>query len=169
MSTSRPLNVVGLLLDNDAGTLEMYLDGKRMGLLVLTGLTGPMMWAADVMYDGEVVMRSTAPVPEAEDLSEELHAAEAAWLERCLVLQSLQDSESDDEIDSDNDDGINSEDGSLVPSDVLDSQSTVSDDESDNDSSDPSDSAPVHGRQRAEASQHARVGMSCGLALTRER
>ena len=44
---------VGFLLDLDAGTLEAFRDGVRMGLVVPAGLVGPMIWAADVMYDGE--------------------------------------------------------------------------------------------------------------------
>jgi hypothetical protein len=39
---------VGLLLDLDAGSLAVYLDGARLGLMVPSGLHGPLVWAVDI-------------------------------------------------------------------------------------------------------------------------
>ena len=107
-------HVIGLLLDLDVGSLELYLDGKRMGLLVPTGIKGPMIWAADIGYDASVTIQSR-PAPAAESLSPEQQAAEAAWLTRWPSELAKLDSRpaaqrgSSDNSDDDNEDSSESD------------------------------------------------------------
>jgi hypothetical protein len=44
-------DVVGLLLDCDAGTLTVKKNGVRLGVAA-TGLTGELCWAASMIYAG---------------------------------------------------------------------------------------------------------------------
>ena len=48
-------DVLGLLLDLDAGSLTAYRNGVRLGELVNSGLSGPMCWAVDLCDGGDAV------------------------------------------------------------------------------------------------------------------
>jgi len=39
-------DVVGLLLDLDAGSLSVFKNRSRLGVMVAEGLSGPLCWAA---------------------------------------------------------------------------------------------------------------------------
>ena len=41
-------DVVGLLLDLTAGSLELYFNGERKGMLIPRGLTGPVKWVVEM-------------------------------------------------------------------------------------------------------------------------
>ena len=53
---------VGLRLDLTAGTLEVFRDGRRLGVMA-EGLAGPLCWHAELMYAGDVVRIQGKPPP----------------------------------------------------------------------------------------------------------
>ena len=53
-------DVVGLLLDCDAGTLTVKKNGKRLGVAA-TGLTGELCWAVCICEDASVAIASADP------------------------------------------------------------------------------------------------------------
>ena len=63
---------IGLLLDLEAGTLAVYHEGRRLGLMVRGGLTGPLRWAVD-LWDGAalLIQRGDAPPVTATDREED--------------------------------------------------------------------------------------------------
>ena len=90
---------VGLLLDVGAGTLAVYVNGERTGMLVRPGmqfdnswedggthrgpvvprLKGPLRWVVDLYEHGDrvSVKRKEPPVVTAEDLAQDLRSEEA--------------------------------------------------------------------------------------------
>jgi hypothetical protein len=61
MQRTRVGDVVGLLLDLTAGSLTVYVNGTRLGLMVESGLRGPLYWVAD-LYSSSVSGISTVRV-----------------------------------------------------------------------------------------------------------
>ena len=66
--------VQGLLLDLDAATLTVWVNGERKGVMVRPGMTdrdgrpvgrleGPLRWAVDV-YESSVTIAGPLPPPE---------------------------------------------------------------------------------------------------------
>ena len=72
---SRCLRVVqALLLDLDAATLTVWVNGERKGVMVRPGMTdelgftvgrleGPLRWAIDVGHGGSVAIAGPFPLP----------------------------------------------------------------------------------------------------------
>ena len=56
--------VVGLMLDLDAGSLSCYLDGAKVGVLVGSGLTGPLCWMGELYDHGDKLAIEAREVPE---------------------------------------------------------------------------------------------------------
>ena len=54
-------DVVGLLLDLDAGSLAVFVNGVRLGLMVEGGLRGPLYWVAD-LYSSSISGASSVRV-----------------------------------------------------------------------------------------------------------
>ena len=54
-------DAIGLLLDLDAGSLEVYLGRAWVGTLVKGGLKGPLRWAVDVGYGSAIHIRARSP------------------------------------------------------------------------------------------------------------
>ena len=64
----------GLLLDLDAATLTVWVNGERKGVAVRAGMTaydqpvdrleGPLRWAADLVRDASVVIAGPLPPPD---------------------------------------------------------------------------------------------------------
>ena len=53
---------IGLLLDLDAGSLAIYKNGERMGLMVPDGIVPPVRWAVILrVHDGASLGRQPAP------------------------------------------------------------------------------------------------------------
>ena len=74
----------GLLLDLDAATLTVWVNGERKGVMVRPGMTndhgepvarleGPLRWAVDLTRNGSVDIDGPLPAPvvTAEDLAED--------------------------------------------------------------------------------------------------
>lgn len=70
---------IGLLLDLDAGSLAVYRNGERCGLMVRSGLIPPLRWCVDLDPEGrtEVTVRAPSTVP---TITAQVKADErAAW------------------------------------------------------------------------------------------
>ena len=57
-------DVVGLLLDLNSGSLAVYVNGTRLGMMVESGLRGPLYWVAD-LYSSSISGISTVCVGDA--------------------------------------------------------------------------------------------------------
>ena len=53
---------VGLLLDLDAGSLAVYVNGAKHGVIA-SGLKGPLFWAVDLMGSASVQIDGPKPPP----------------------------------------------------------------------------------------------------------
>ena len=72
-------SVQGLLLDLDAATLTVWVNGERKGVMVRPGMTdgdvgepvgrleGPLRWAIDLPRGGSVAIAGPLPVPEEDE------------------------------------------------------------------------------------------------------
>ena len=69
-------DTIGLLLDLDIGSLAVYRRGRRVGLMVATGLVAPLRWAVDLAGVCSVRIESK-PAPE---VNAEVKDYEAAML-----------------------------------------------------------------------------------------
>ena len=72
---------IGMLLDLDQGSMSVYKNGVKMGVMQPNGqdygLTGPLCWAATVCYAGDSVRIESGPAP-ASPTQKEL-GAEREW------------------------------------------------------------------------------------------
>ena len=55
---------VGLLLDNNVGSLTVYKNDQRVGVMVHSGLTSQYRWAASLLKKGHSVSIEAKPPPE---------------------------------------------------------------------------------------------------------
>ncbi len=62
MQTAQSGDCIGMLLDLDQGSLAVYKNESRLGLLRTSGCSAEYCWAAD-LFSGECVEIATAPVP----------------------------------------------------------------------------------------------------------
>ena len=69
-----------MLLDLDQGSMSIWKNGERLGVMVAEGLTGPLCWAAGGAEEPHSARIESAPAP-ASPTEEELAAA-AAWQRR---------------------------------------------------------------------------------------
>ena len=54
---------IGMLLDLDQGSMSIWKNGERLGVMQAGGLTGPLCWAASVGLQGDSARIESAPVP----------------------------------------------------------------------------------------------------------
>ena len=54
---------IGLLLDTIAGSLTVYLNDIRLGVMQASGLTGVYRWAVSMRCAGDSVRLESAPAP----------------------------------------------------------------------------------------------------------
>ena len=60
-------DTVGLLLNVDAGSMAVYLNGTRCGMMIESGLPRPLRWAAELVYGSSVrIERKAIPLVTAE-------------------------------------------------------------------------------------------------------
>ncbi len=78
----RPGDVIGLLLDVDAGSLDVYLNGTRCGRMIVSGLTQPLRWAVDLGPNSGVRVTMKPPPHVSAD---DLHDDERKRIESSLV------------------------------------------------------------------------------------
>ena len=88
MQHADPGDRIGMLLDLDQGSMTVWKNGEKMGVMVAEGLTAPLCWAVSMVAVGRSARIDSAPAP-ASPTAEELTAA-AAW-------EPSSDSESDGE------------------------------------------------------------------------
>ena len=65
---------IGLLLDLDQGSMTVYKNDERLGVMVTSGLIGPYCWAAELHHEGDSVLIERADAP-ASPTPEELARA----------------------------------------------------------------------------------------------
>jgi hypothetical protein len=65
---------IGLLLDLDQGSMTVYKNDERLGVMVTSGLIGPYCWAAELHDEGDSVLIERADAP-ASPTPEELARA----------------------------------------------------------------------------------------------
>ena len=70
---------IGMLLDLDQGSMTVWKNDTKLGVMQAEGLRGPLCWAAALLDTGESVRIESAPAP-ASPTEEELAAAKA-WQE----------------------------------------------------------------------------------------
>ena len=74
MPLTLPCMVQGLLLDCDAATLTVWVNGERKGVMARPGMTapggrsvarleGPLRWAVDLGYEASVAIAGPLPPP----------------------------------------------------------------------------------------------------------
>ena len=54
---------IGMLLDRGAGSLTVYKNGRRLGTVRESGLTGKFCWAAGMKHFGDCVRMQALPCP----------------------------------------------------------------------------------------------------------
>ena len=75
MQTAARGDRVGMLLDLDKGSMTVWKNGERLGVMQAEGLTGPLCWAASLW--GKNAVRIESAAAPASPTDEELAAAEA--------------------------------------------------------------------------------------------
>ena len=56
---------IGMLLDLDQGSMSVWKNGERLGVMQAAGLTGPLCWAAATAMQGDSARIESAPIPAA--------------------------------------------------------------------------------------------------------
>ena len=56
---------IGMLLDLDQGSMSIWKNGERLGVMQAEGLTGPLCWAALMGNQGDSARIESAPIPAA--------------------------------------------------------------------------------------------------------
>jgi hypothetical protein len=54
---------IGMLLDLDQGSMSIWKNGERLGVMQAEGLTGPLCWAAVLAGQGDSARIESAPIP----------------------------------------------------------------------------------------------------------
>jgi hypothetical protein len=57
---------IGMLLDLDQGSMTVYKNGERLGVMA-TGLSGEYSWAVSLAYPGSSARIEAAPIPDSDD------------------------------------------------------------------------------------------------------
>ena len=74
---------IGMLLDLDQGSMSIWKNGEKLGVMVTEGLSGPFCWGMSMARQGGSARIESAPAP-ASPTEEELAVAKA-----CLRRFSL--------------------------------------------------------------------------------
>ena len=76
MQTAGEGDRIGMQLDLDQGSVTVWKNGEKLGVMVSEGLSGPLSWAAELYKEGSSARIESAPAP-ASPTEEELAAAKA--------------------------------------------------------------------------------------------
>jgi len=68
---------IGMLLDLDQGSMTLYKNDIRLGVMQAEGLSGPLCWSALLYGEGASARIESAPAPSSP--TEEELAAAKAW------------------------------------------------------------------------------------------
>jgi hypothetical protein len=86
---------IGMLLDLDQGSMTVWKNNEKLGVMQAEGLTGPLCWAVSLHQHDSSARIESAPAP-ASPAEEELAAAKAWQRRRRLGLpQTAMDAECD--------------------------------------------------------------------------
>ena len=77
MQTAKQGDRIGMLLDFDQGSMTVWKNGVRLGVMQAEGLSGPLCWVLSIFASGSSARIGSAPAP-ASSTEEELAAA-TAW------------------------------------------------------------------------------------------
>ena len=55
---------IGMVLDLDQGSMTVWKNDEKLGVMVAEGLRGPLCWAVSVFMAGGSVRIESAPLPE---------------------------------------------------------------------------------------------------------
>ena len=70
---------IGMLLDLGQGSMTVWKNDEKLGVMVAEGLSGPLCWAVEMYYHGNSARIESAPAP-ASPTEEELELVTAkAW------------------------------------------------------------------------------------------
>ena len=72
-------NCIDMLLDLDQGSMTIYKNGLKIGVMVGQGLTGPLRWAASMAYGSSVRIESANADFDVSPTTDEEAAAAMAW------------------------------------------------------------------------------------------
>ena len=54
---------IGMLLDLDQGSLTVWKNGVKLGVMITEGLSGPYCWAVEMLEQGQSVRIESAALP----------------------------------------------------------------------------------------------------------
>ena len=54
---------IGMLLDLDQGSMSIWKNGERLGVMQAEGLTAPFCWAVSLYQSGDSARIESAPAP----------------------------------------------------------------------------------------------------------
>ena len=74
---------IGMLLDLDQGSMTVWKNDEKMGVMQAEGLSGPLCWAVSLLYEGSSARIESSPPPESP--TEEELAAARAWQRRSVL------------------------------------------------------------------------------------
>ena len=77
MQSSKQGDRIVMLLDLDQGSMTVWKNDERLGVMQAEGLRGPLCWAVEFFTQGESARIETAPAP--ASLTQEEPAAAQAW------------------------------------------------------------------------------------------
>ena len=63
-STREQGDCIGMLLDIDQGSMTVWKNDVRLGVMVAAGLSAPLCWAAQLFAGGNSARIEPAPLPE---------------------------------------------------------------------------------------------------------
>ena len=86
---------IGMLLDLDQGSMTVWKNDEKLGVMQAQGLSRPLCWAVSVTFVGESTRIESAPVP-VSPTEEELAAAKA-WVPE----DESDDADDDDDVSDD--------------------------------------------------------------------
>ena len=89
-------DVIGLLLDLERGSLSVYINGTRLGVMVSSGLEGPLRWAVDMLGQGSKARIASSTL----DLSTELKGLRLSELKKRAREAGVDEDKLDDADDA---------------------------------------------------------------------
>jgi hypothetical protein len=82
---------IGMLLDLDQGSMTVWKNDAKLGVMIASGLTGPLCWAASITYGGQSVRVDPAPEGRAPASPTEAELAAIAEEIRAALISLMHD------------------------------------------------------------------------------
>jgi len=80
-----------MLLDLDQGSMTVWKNDAKLGVMIASGLTGPLCWAASITYGGQSVRVDPAPEGRAPASPTEAELAAIAEEIRAALISLMHD------------------------------------------------------------------------------